>query len=266
VAALETLDRIRARPDDRLDHAAPPLRGALVATVRRRALVTHRIDRARAVACLPAGIEPITAGGFALVSLCYSDIRDLRPLGMPAVVGVSFQYLVTRMLVRVAPRSGSSFVAAHVLEALADSGLMRAGARVAYGLPMQPARIELHDDGGTWRLSAAIDDEVVVDCTLTPSPDAEAFDGSVFGSLREAFDTMLSLTQGTHVGARRDRARVLAQTFDPHSIRAGRASGQTLPHAAALGLEHASIDHVLMGCDVPYRYSACARDVRLAAG
>lgn len=259
-------------PDARAPHpeASPSrapvrLRGALTAVVRRRALVTHRIDEARAAARLPEGMRPITIGGHAFVSLCYSDIRNLRPRGMPAALGLSFQYMVTRMLVRVSPRSGPAFVSAHVLEALTDSMLARIGARLAYGLPMQRARIELHDEDGTWRLRASVGDATVVDCTLWPTPEPDALQGSVFGSQREAFEAVLSMTHGTYVGARLDRARVLAQTFDPHAIETGRASGCTLSSTATRDLGEIAIDHVLMGYDVPYRYSAWGRTVRLAA-
>jgi hypothetical protein len=243
-----------------------PMRGALVATVRRRALVTHRIDEARAAALLPAGMEPITVDGHALVSLCYSDIRKLRPRGTPTAIGISFQYLVTRMLVRVRPRSGSAFVAAHVLEALADSRLARVGARLVYRLAMRPARIELHDEDGSWQLRARVGDEDLLQCTLRSSAEAEAFEQSVFPGMREAFATMLSMTHGTHVGARSDRARVLSQTFDPHTIGAGRASGRTLSGTAGFDPGETTLDHVLMGYDVPYRYSALARTVQLGTG
>lgn len=236
--------------------------GPLVATVRRRALITHRVDAALAAARLPSGIEPITVDGHALVSLCYSDVRGLRLVGTPFALGVSFQYLVTRMLTRVSPLGAPAFVAAHVLDALADSWLVRAGSRLVYRLPLRPARIELHDDDGSWRLRAATKDGPVADCTLVATPEHEAFAGSVFTGRDEALSTVLSMLHGTHVGPRTDRAHVLSQTFDPGPIRAGRASGHTLS-ASARALGEAAIDHVLLGYDVPYRYSACARRIRL---
>jgi hypothetical protein len=247
------------------DPAEPEVRlqGALMATVHRRALITHRVDLARAAALLPRGIAPIARDGHAFVSICYSDIRHLRPVGAPTLVGVSFQYLVTRMLVQVSPRTGPPFVAAHVLDAVADSTLVRLGTRLIHRLPMGPARIELHDDDGSWRLTAFVGNETTLDCTLRAGPDAEVLDGSVFASRRDALDTMLSMKHGTYVGPHGDRARVLFQTFDPRAIRAGRASGQTFPRAAALGLPDVHVDHVLMAYDVPYRYALLGRSVGL---
>ena len=63
----------------------------------RRLLVNWRVPAELAAQMLPPGVEPKTVGGSAIVGLCLVRLKQLRPSGLPAWVGLSSENLAIRM-------------------------------------------------------------------------------------------------------------------------------------------------------------------------
>ncbi|WP_226022172.1 DUF2071 domain-containing protein [Halomicrobium salinisoli] len=71
----------------------PPLRGV----VDRRILVNFRIDPAALADVLPEPFEPRTVDGVAIGGICCIRLRDVRPRGLPAALGVGAESAAHRI-------------------------------------------------------------------------------------------------------------------------------------------------------------------------
>ena len=67
--------------------------------IKRRLLVNFRVDPARAEGLLPAGLRPQTVGGYAVVGVCLIRLDELRPVGVPALLGMSSENAAHRIAV-----------------------------------------------------------------------------------------------------------------------------------------------------------------------
>lgn len=123
-----------------------PIRGAIA----RRLLVNATVDAELVRPLLPEGVAPAAVGGDgrALVGVCLLRVHDLRPVGMPAALGRSFEGLAHRVAVRRA--DGTAGV--HIVRRETPDRLARAvGGRV---FPGTHHPIDLHPGASDLRVEA----------------------------------------------------------------------------------------------------------------
>lgn len=72
---------------------------ALQGLVRRRIRANFRVDPEVAARQLPAPFRPKLVGGWAMAGICLIRLEQLRPLGMPSVLGVSSENAAHRIAV-----------------------------------------------------------------------------------------------------------------------------------------------------------------------
>ncbi len=82
-------------------------------------LVNFRVDPDRLARALPAPLVPALEAGHAWLSVVIAQLRHMRPVGVPAPLGVSYNQVVYRAVVQCGPHRG-----VHFLRSDADSTLM----------------------------------------------------------------------------------------------------------------------------------------------
>jgi hypothetical protein len=70
---------------------------AIRATIERRILVNYRVEPAALGALLPPPFRPVLVDGFAIAGVCLIRLGDVRPAGMPALVGVTTENAAHRI-------------------------------------------------------------------------------------------------------------------------------------------------------------------------
>lgn len=150
----------------------------------RRMLVNFRVDPGRLRAILPAPFRPKVFRGAGLAGICLIRLKEIRPKGLPALVGFSSENAAHRIAVEwdeaSGPREG-------VYVVRRDSSSMistLAGGRIFPGVHHH-ASFEVEEGGGRYRLRMEADDgsaRVKVEAEATAAWPA----GSVFASLAEA--------------------------------------------------------------------------------
>jgi hypothetical protein len=79
---------------------------ALEGVIRRRILLNFRADPNAVAPLLPAPLEVLTYGGFAIVGVCLIGLERLRPKGIPGALGLSSENMAHRIAVRYPTRDG----------------------------------------------------------------------------------------------------------------------------------------------------------------
>lgn len=72
---------------------------AVAGTIDRRILLNYRVAADAMAAVLPEPFEPLTVDGYAVGGICLIRLRDLRPRGLPAAVGVGSENAAHRVAV-----------------------------------------------------------------------------------------------------------------------------------------------------------------------
>jgi len=68
-------------------------------TIKRRLLINFRADPATVQTLLPAGFQPKLHKGFAMVGICLIRLEEIRPKGLPALLGISSENAAHRIAV-----------------------------------------------------------------------------------------------------------------------------------------------------------------------
>jgi hypothetical protein len=71
----------------------------MAATVERRLLLNYQVDPAVVTPLLPAPLRPRLVGGAAVAGICFIRLSQLRPAGLPAMVGVRTENAAHRIAV-----------------------------------------------------------------------------------------------------------------------------------------------------------------------
>jgi hypothetical protein len=72
----------------------------LEGVIRRRVLLNFRTDPSVVAPLLPGPLEVLTYSGFAIVGVCLIGMEQLRPKGLPGVLGLSSENMAHRIAIR----------------------------------------------------------------------------------------------------------------------------------------------------------------------
>ena len=110
-------------------------------------LVSYAIDRDRAAALLPAGLEPLTAVGAAFANVVACRVDRMRPAGLPRALGVTYWHVAIRLQARARLADGQLREGLHFLRSDADRRTLAwLGARLT-DFRFHAARIRFAPDG-----------------------------------------------------------------------------------------------------------------------
>lgn len=164
---------------------------AMTGTIDRRILVNYRVDPAVLAPHVPSPFRLKTVNGHAIAGICLIRLRELRPLGLPAWLGVRSENAAHRIAVEwdadgrtrsgvYVPRRDTS----SRLNTLAGGRLFEGyqhHARFTVAETATHLEVAVESDDGVTRLA------VIADVAFDASTDANALPtGSTFASLAEA--------------------------------------------------------------------------------
>ncbi len=130
--------------------------GAMRGTIRTRLLVNALVDPDEAARRLPAGLRPHVAGEGTVVGCCLLDIADIRPAGVPAIVGTSLRAAAHRISVEWDDDAGATTAGVYVPLRLTDSrAAIALGGRLFPGVHRRASvRLTRDDERLTWLVEA----------------------------------------------------------------------------------------------------------------
>lgn len=158
----------------------PVIRGV----IDRRILVNYRVDPAVLARVLPPPFRPLTVAGHGIAGICLIRLREVRPRGLPAVLGVGSENAAHRVAVEWT-EDGRTREGVYIPRRDTSSRMNAlAGGRLFPG-EYHRARFEVEEGAGALRVSLASDDgETRVEVRARRADALPAT--SVFGSLEAA--------------------------------------------------------------------------------
>ena len=158
---------------------------AMQGLVRRRILVNFRVDPEVVARQLPRPFRPKLVGGWAVAGICLIRLEQLRPLGLPAAVGVASENAAHRIAVTWTDDADQTREGVYIPRR--DTGALLnhlVGGRLFPG-DYHHARFRVRDDGEAVEVAMATDDGQA-DVRLKARAGDELPPASVFSSLPEA--------------------------------------------------------------------------------
>ncbi len=153
--------------------------------IRRRLLINFRADPEVTQCLLPAGLRPKLQGSYAIVGICLIRLEEIRPKGLPALLGIASENAAHRIAVEWTGRDGQLEEGVFIPRRDTDSALNAAfGGRIFPG-EHHHSRFAVQDDGKAVSLAmtpadkdAGVDVRVTEAAALPPS--------SCFASLEDS--------------------------------------------------------------------------------
>jgi uncharacterized protein DUF2071 len=156
----------------------------MAGVIDRRILVNYRADPDVLRRILPRPFRPKLVAGNGMAGICLIRLRQVRPRGVPAALGVASENAAHRIAVEWED-GGRTHEGVWVPRRDTSSRVNAlAGGRLFPGV-QHHARFDVHEDGTRFRVAAAADDggmQVAVDACVAPALDAR----STFASLDDA--------------------------------------------------------------------------------
>jgi len=157
---------------------------ALRATIERRILVNYRVDADVLAAALPAPFRPALVGGYGIAGICLIRLGGIRPVGLPAAMGVRSENAAHRIAVEWDAPGGP--VAGVYIPRRDTSSTVGAalGGRVFPGWQHR-ARFRVEEAGGSYRVEVVSRDGEV-DVVVAVHEAGAVMEGSVFSTVDDA--------------------------------------------------------------------------------
>lgn len=240
-----------------------PLGGlSLTGTVRRRFLISYAVEPERLAGHLPPGAELSIAHDRAWVSACFVHIDDMRPTGLPAAVGMGFDYLIHRTRAWLPFPDGVVREAVLVLDPnISGRGLARLG-RLTSGVRFQVRDLSHEETADGWRLQMAEEDQILFDVTIDRDFGTRLPAGSAFARAGEADAFLLGVAYGAEWQPSREWVRLLAETHAPWTTQVGIGRTHTNAFLESLGVDDPVVDHVITMTDISHHFALRGVDVR----
>ena len=154
------------------------------ATIQRRLLVNYRVDPQALSLVLPPPFRPALVNGYGVAGICLIRLGAVRPVGLPAAVGVTSENAAHRVAVEWDTQAGP--VTGVYIPRRDTSSRLGAllGGRVFSGWQHR-AGFRVEEGDGSYRIEVSSDDGEVEVAVAARRSD-EVMPGSVFGSTDEA--------------------------------------------------------------------------------
>jgi hypothetical protein len=114
-------------------------------------LLTYAIDPERAMALVPAGLEPVTCRGVAFLNIVICHVDRMRPRLTPRALGVSHWYVAYRIKVRARLAAGT-IEGLYFLRSDIDRRLLGAVGNLVTDFHFHHAGLQLSPAGNGWKL------------------------------------------------------------------------------------------------------------------
>jgi uncharacterized protein YqjF (DUF2071 family) len=226
---------------------------AVQTVFRRCLLVNFAVDPDELASVLPAHVEPDVVGGEAYLSVVVGEMENMRPAGVPRLLGFTYDQIVYRAVVRCGDERG-----VHFLRSDADSRTMTALGNLMSFFRFHRSDIVVRARDGFLDLDVVTTSPVGADIHATysiGSPAAALPSSSAFDSLDQAKAWLVELFAAFHHTPGNDWidvVRIKRGEWDLRVVTDERATYDFM-HAGH-PFTKARLDSVLLAGDVPYHW------------
>ncbi len=231
---------------------------AVSGVIRRRILVNFNVDPGVMQAQVPAPFEPKLHAGRAVAGVCLIRLEQIRPKGLPAVVGVSSENAAHRVAVTWTDDDGRELEGVFIPRRDTDSHITTLlGDRVFSG-EHHAARFRVEDEGPGGRVELSMTSRDGTAAVAVQGHTADALPaGSVFTSVAEAsafFEAGSLGYSATKEGHRLNGLRLETRSWhvDPLGVR--RASSSWLEDTSRFPSGSVEFDNALIMRDVTHEW------------
>jgi hypothetical protein len=230
----------------------PVLRGV----IKRRILVNFRADPSVVQRVLPAPFKPKRHQDYSLVGICLIRLEQIRPVGLPAVLGLASENAAHRIAVTWRDAAGIDREGVFIPRRDTGSLLNRmAGGRLFPG-EHNPAKFNVVDIAGNVDYSMnSLDGQVKVELT---GKDAEALPAqSCFSCMAEASTFFEGGSLGysvTSSGERLDGLTLHTLTWKVRALQVSRVHPSFFEDATRFPPGSVVFDHALIMRDIPHEW------------
>lgn len=215
--------------------------------IRRRLLLTYRVDASVARAVVPAPFRPQLVEGSAVAGVCMIALTELRPGWFPPGVGLSTENAAHRFAVEWDDGDGVTRSGVYITERhSSELAPVLGGGRLFPGVHRR-ARFDVEEGGGRFRVQMrAADVRVAADVQVT-----DGWESSMFGSVEDASDFYRARAIGwsPRRGGRGVEAMELASTG--WAVQAARVNDVSSSFFDGLPPGAAVLDSALVMRDIP---------------
>ena len=212
--------------------------------MRRRLLLTYRVDPEVARGIIPDPFRPQLVDGSAVAGVCLIGLTHLRPGWLRSEVGISTENAAHRFAVEW-EEDGVTRTGVYVTERHSSSLIPVLGGGRFFPGVQRHARFEVEETDTRFRVRMRADDaEVTADVALT-----ESWESSLFASVDEASDFYRGGGTGWSPGRR--GAEGVELTAEPWSVQACEVNEVTSTFFDALPAGAAVLDSALVMRDIP---------------
>jgi hypothetical protein len=230
----------------------PVIRGL----IRRRLLVNFRAEAAVVQRLLPAPFEPKLHEGQAIVGVCLIRLEQIRPAGMPAMLGISSENAAHRMAVVWTDEAGAKREGVYIPRRDTGSLLNHlAGGRIFPG-EHHRAHFDVQDDGRSIDFSMRSEDGSVR--VRLRGRDADQLPASSkFASLEESsrfFEGGSLGYSATSDPARLDGLTLRALKWEVRALEVDNVESSFFADVARFPVGSIEFDHALIMRDIPHEW------------
>jgi hypothetical protein len=224
--------------------------------IRRRILVNYRVAPETMQAQLPAPFRPKLHQGFAIGGICLIRLEQIRPHGMPALIGLSSENAAHRIAVLWEDEDGKTCEGVFVPRRDTNSRLNQlAGGRLFPG-EHHAAKFEVRDEGGNIEFAMrSADGETAVE--VRASEAALLPPASAFRTLAEASDFFKAGSLGystTAKGTSLDGIILETATWEVRPLDVQRVHSSFFSDAARFPDGSATFDCALLMRDIEHEW------------
>jgi hypothetical protein len=188
--------------------------------VRRRILLNYRVDPEVMQRQLPSVFRPQLVNGWAVAGICLIRLEQLRPRGIPAVLGLSSENAAHRVAVRWMDATGHARRDVYIPRRETGSAINAAVGRRVFPVEARSARFVVNDDERVLELSMLTQDGAADVRVRARHADALPT-SSCFGSLEAASEFFASGTIGYSAAndtPRLDGVELRPETWRMHAL------------------------------------------------
>jgi hypothetical protein len=223
--------------------------------IRRRLLINFRVEPEVIERLLPSPLEPKLHEGFAIAGLCLIRLEQVRPKGLPAILGLASESAAHRIAVTWTDRDGATREGVYIPRRDTGSRLIwLAGGRLFPGEHHFGA-FKIRDDGRNVRLDYRARDGIEIQVLGAES--STWYEDSCFSSVKESsrfFETGNVGFSVTNNCCRLDGLELATTTWhvEPFNVESVRSSW--FDDRAVFPAGSAEFDHALIMRNVPHEW------------
>ena len=236
----------------------------MIGTVTRRFLISYPVKPELLNPFLPPGAEISTQFGYAWVSACFVNIKQMRPSIVPNGLGMEFNYLIHRTRAKLPYPDQKKRESVLVLEPNINRKFFSRVGLVTPGIQFIAQKILLTETQNFWSIvmKNEIGETLYEAEILKASIDHKLPTSSRFPNLAFTDEFLLGVSHGGIWQKNESRLRLLAETHEPWKTFAGTCKTKKNAFLTSLSGQLIEADHVITMTEIPHYFALHGMDVK----